>query len=130
MSEKYVSIITALIGLVASIAVALITTNTAFDKKLTDEQQAIVNLQNKIAVMEAEFSPITLKGNGDKKFNGEKVAEIDKADKRFYQQSCKLGKVSHAILNTVKKRGNIKSEPALCTCSDEPNGGRGWICFD
>lgn len=130
MSEKTTLVITAIIGVIGSIAVALITTNTTFDKKLTEEQQSIKELKEKIREMDAEISPITLNGNGDSKINGKKVSEIDKADKRFYPKECKLGKVSHAILNTVTKSDEIKPQPALCTCSDEPNGGRGWICFD
>ena len=112
-----------------SVVVALITTNTTFDSKLSNEQQAIIELEQKIEQMNAELSPITLNGNGDAKIDGKNVAEIDKADKRFYQQECKLSTVTHAILNTIKDGNNIK-QPALCTCSDHPDGGRGWICFD
>ena len=129
MSGKTVPVITTLISVIGSIAVALITTNTTFDKKLTDEQQAIIELRDKIAVMEAEFAPIQLNGNGSAKIDGQQVAEIDKADKRFYQTECKLGKVSHATLNT-NFNGNTIKQPALCTCSDHPVGGRGWVCFD
>lgn len=129
MSDKGSSIAAAIIGVLGSIAVALITTNATFDNRLSSEQEAIAQLQKKIEEMEAEFNPITLHGNGDATINGQSVAEIESADKRFYQQQCKLGKVSHAVLNTNKAGKNIK-QPALCTCSEHPVGGRGWICFD